>query len=146
MSDQGWIKYPWFCFFKLFFAKLTSNWSNGESRKASVSSAILIRLRIQWYCCKSGMAIFAWRITWNYAYSPFKHIFRDDCTAFIKPFFLLSQFHTVFFSSWRSKLALQYTTKLNLGIVREEFQVVFTIVSFIAYPVYIIWILGECNL
>ena len=30
--------------------------------------------RFPGYCCESGIAIFAWRDTWNYAYSPFKHI------------------------------------------------------------------------
>ena len=25
-------------------------------------------------CCKSAIAIFVWRVTWNYAYSPFKSI------------------------------------------------------------------------
>ena len=28
--------------------------------------------RFKGYRCESGTAIFAWRITWNYAYSPFK--------------------------------------------------------------------------
>ena len=31
----------------------------------------LIRQRFQAYRCESGIAIFAWRVPWNYAYSPF---------------------------------------------------------------------------
>ena len=35
-----------------------------------------ISLSLQGYRYKSGIAIFAWRVTWNCAYSPFKGIFR----------------------------------------------------------------------
>ena len=31
-------------------------------------------LKFQEYRCKSKVAIFAWRVTWNYAYSPFKFV------------------------------------------------------------------------
>ena len=36
---------------------------------------IFIR-RFQGYRCKSGITILAWRVTWFYAYSPFKSIFH----------------------------------------------------------------------
>jgi len=32
---------------------------------------LLIRKKFQWYRCASSIAIFAWRMTLNYAYSPF---------------------------------------------------------------------------
>ena len=32
----------------------------------------MVSSRFQGYCCESGIALFAWRVTWNYAYSPFK--------------------------------------------------------------------------
>ena len=28
--------------------------------------------RCKGYCCKSGIVLFAWRVTWNYDFSPFK--------------------------------------------------------------------------
>ena len=37
-------------------------------RETTVSSTVLIRLKFQWYRCKSDIALFAWRFTWNYAY------------------------------------------------------------------------------
>ena len=37
-------------------------------RRTTLSFTFLIRSRFQWYRCKSG---FAWRVTLNYAYSPF---------------------------------------------------------------------------
>ena len=43
-----------------------------KNRKTTISSTFLIRLRFQWYRCESGIAIFAWRVAWNYANSPFK--------------------------------------------------------------------------
>ncbi len=32
-----------------------------------------IFIRFQEYCCKSGLAIFPWRVIWKYAYSPFNN-------------------------------------------------------------------------
>ena len=29
-----------------------------------------IKKKFQWYRCESGIAIFAWKVTLNYAYSP----------------------------------------------------------------------------
>ena len=51
--------------------------SNGETRRNKHFSRlknfwIFIRLRFQGYRCKSGIVIFAFRVTWNYAYSPYK--------------------------------------------------------------------------
>ena len=34
-----------------------------------ISNSYLIRQNLQGYRCKSGIAIFEWRVTWNYAYS-----------------------------------------------------------------------------
>ena len=48
-----------------------SEWNTFKTRKATASSTLLTRYRFQGYRCKSGIAIFAWRVTWNYAYSPF---------------------------------------------------------------------------
>ena len=42
-----------------------------EETKTWISISYLIRKSFQGYHCKSGIAIFAWRVTWNYAYSPF---------------------------------------------------------------------------
>ena len=45
---------------------------------------LLIRSRFQGYHCKLGIAILAWRITWNYAYSlcniTFKSIVTESCS------------------------------------------------------------------
>ena len=80
-------EYPCFCFFILFifnsgisvkvhfsssylekFKEIHSFWV----RKTMLSSTFLIRLRLPGYRCKSGIAIFACKVTGNYAYSPFK--------------------------------------------------------------------------
>ena len=31
----------------------------------------LIKQRFKGYCCKSDMPLYKWKVTWNYAYSPF---------------------------------------------------------------------------
>ena len=46
-----------------------------SQRTRTVSSTCLIRLRFQGNRCKSGISIYAWRFSWNYAYSPFKQFF-----------------------------------------------------------------------
>ena len=45
-------------------------------RKTKLSSTFLIELSFQWYRCNLGIAIFACKVTWNYAYSPFNEIYR----------------------------------------------------------------------
>ena len=35
---------------------------------------MLDKTKLQGYHCKSGIAIFAWRVTLNYAHSPFKRL------------------------------------------------------------------------
>ena len=65
------IKYPCFCFFKpIFFSfrflTYKKQWRN--YKKNDAISRILIRIRFKRYCCKSGIAIFTWRATWNYTY------------------------------------------------------------------------------
>ena len=44
-----------------------------EPRKTPISSTLLIRLRFQEYYCESGMNIFTWKVTWNYAAVPLKY-------------------------------------------------------------------------
>ena len=41
-------------------------------KKDGITHICFIRLRFQGYHCKLGIVIPAWRVTWNYAYSPFK--------------------------------------------------------------------------
>ena len=85
LSDQVWIKYQCFCFFKLFifilrdlriacllvtmekFSEITTFWV----RKNMLSFTFLIRLGFQGYRCKSGIAIFALRL-----YSPLNTLFK----------------------------------------------------------------------
>ena len=45
--------------------------SNEETPNDDGIFDIFIRLRFQGYRCESGIAIFAWRVIWDYAYSPF---------------------------------------------------------------------------
>ena len=47
-----------------------------SSRETSLSSTFMIRLKFQGYLCKSGITIFVWRVTWNYAFSSFEHYDR----------------------------------------------------------------------
>ena len=72
-----------FCFSKLFIfifgfsAKVTCAFLAYRKERVLTQKnddifQILIRLRFQGYRVKSGIGIFAWRVTWNYAYSPFK--------------------------------------------------------------------------
>ena len=79
-----------FVFFKLIifywsfsaeaaFLVYKKQWRNSQKintfqvRKTTVSSTFFTRLRFQGYRNKSGVAIFAWRVTLNYAYSPFNN-------------------------------------------------------------------------
>ena len=63
---------------QLWFLYKTTGWhiviiriKHFEQRKTTISSILLIRLRFQGYrCVILGIAIFIWRFTWNYAYSP----------------------------------------------------------------------------
>ena len=43
-----------------------------SEQKTLISNSYSIRQRFQGYRCKSGIVIFTWRLTWNYADSPFK--------------------------------------------------------------------------
>ena len=42
-----------------------------KGTKTCIFNSYLIRQNFLRYRCESGYAIFAWRLTWNYAYSPF---------------------------------------------------------------------------
>ena len=52
-----------------------------------ITSTVLIRLRFKGNRFKLDIAVFAWRVTWNYAYSPFnvwivgKNIFYKEDTS-----------------------------------------------------------------
>ena len=98
LSDQIWIRSSCFCFWKLFVfpcgfsAKMTcaflayqKDWRNYQNqtlffrvRKTTLSSKFLIRLRFQGNRCKSGISIFAWRVTWYYNYSSFQIIWFNS--------------------------------------------------------------------
>jgi len=58
-----------------------------------------------WYRCKSGIAILKWRVTWNYAYSPFK----SDCLSCCKKLYTDKEnvknilLKILFYSNWKSK-------------------------------------------
>ena len=54
--------------------KCTRETANEKKNKESkhgywISNSYLIRYKFQGYRCKSGIAIFAWGVTWKYAYS-----------------------------------------------------------------------------
>ena len=55
------------------FRRKTAN-ENKTFKKTEtwISNSYLIRQRFKGCCCKSGSVMFEWRITWNYAYRPFK--------------------------------------------------------------------------
>ena len=42
----------------------------------------LIRQSFQGYLCESGIAIYAWKVSLNYAYSPFKSILKYETNPF----------------------------------------------------------------
>ena len=50
----------------------------------------LLFLRFQGYRCKSGIAIFAWRITWKFGYSPFKIWLIEYVTFYVREISLLN--------------------------------------------------------
>ena len=78
-SEQVWIIYQCCVSLKCFFFHLRflckRNLRIPCLLKATEKLFFLIRLRFQGYRCKSGIAIFAWTVTWVYAYSPFYFIF-----------------------------------------------------------------------
>ena len=74
LSDQIWMRYPCFSFCKMFificaFLVYKKQWRNPqektlfESKKRRYLPHFLIWLRFQGYSCKSGIAIFPWRVT-----------------------------------------------------------------------------------
>ncbi len=52
--------------------KIHSEINTFRFKKITISSTFLIKLKFQGHRCMSGIIIFAWTITWIYAYSPFK--------------------------------------------------------------------------
>ena len=55
------------------FRRQTANWNkHSKEEKKMINNQTK---SCQGFPCKSGIVTFAWRNTWNYAYSPFKEIF-----------------------------------------------------------------------
>ena len=85
LSDKVWIRFQCFASEKKFlFAFSLRKWlvlyETTEKlteintlwvRNTTILSTFLIRIRCQGFRNKKGICIFAWRVTWNYAYSPF---------------------------------------------------------------------------
>ena len=68
LSGQVWFRYQCFCFLKLFiFNGETYRIKHFSSQKNDSIFHIFKVSRVP-----SGIAIFAFRVNWNYAYSPFK--------------------------------------------------------------------------
>jgi len=87
-------------FAKVTFAHFLFITSNGETevntfRKTTWSSTFLIRIRFEDYRWKWGIAIFAWRVTRNYAFSPFK---QNNIPVSQIERFLLKQIITAWFN------------------------------------------------
>ena len=105
LSDQVWTRYAYFvcsnCIFSFgvslqkclaHFLILSTNGEIHKTKllqvnKTKLSSTFLIRLSFQGYRYKWGFALFEWKVTWNYAYSPFNGICR---MIFFLLFFRLS--------------------------------------------------------
>ena len=85
--------YPSFCFLILFpFARTT--------HQLTLSSTFLIRLRFPvGRRCKSDIAIFIWRFTYPYAYSPFNNPILTHCYVHILVTFPL-QLRWSYVSGW----------------------------------------------
>ena len=49
-----------------------------KETKTLLSNSYLIRYSSHEYRCKSGIVIFSWRVTWNYAHSPCKDLFHSN--------------------------------------------------------------------
>ena len=73
--NWGFLCVPWVPEYLAHFLILSTN---GEIRRTKL-------LSFQGYRCKWGIALLAWKVTWNYAYSPFNGICR-----FFSLFFRLS--------------------------------------------------------
>ena len=91
LSDQVWIRYPCFCFFSCLFSfagslrKWLAHYLRWEAIEKLISMKHVVTQKTDGIFhifdqikvsmvppCQSGIAIFAWKVTWNYAYSPFK--------------------------------------------------------------------------
>ena len=55
-----------------FIKKPQMNINSLNKQKHGFHNPYFVRHGLQWYRCKSSIAIFAWRVTWNYAYSTFR--------------------------------------------------------------------------
>ena len=67
------IKIVWRQHLSLFLSHYPSRFMNPSvSAISKWKYFLLLKLWCQGYRCKSDIAIFVWKITWNYAHSPFK--------------------------------------------------------------------------
>ena len=73
----------------------------------------LIRQSLFGYHNKSGIAIFVWRITWNYAYNPFNKIFWAKCYGFP---ITIHQWYIYIFSSLKNSKSKFYMKLLLVGM------------------------------
>ena len=102
-------------------------------RKTTISSTTFTRLRFQGYRSESDIAIFAWRVTWNYAYSPFK----CSLTALIKSIYSRKTANVnlqivIFDEFWRSLIPndAQLWILLWLRIKLWNINIYYTLCSF----------------
>ena len=76
-------------------------WQTSRGNLLHSLLSLVSGLRLQGYCCKSGNAIFAWRVTWNYTFSLFKNKYE---IVFNYRLFLKEAKASFLFSSKASKL------------------------------------------
>ena len=76
------------CFLKSMEVNLRKETTNKnlqfKETKSLIYNSYLIRQSFQGYRCKSGIYIFAWRVTWNYASNPLKYIFRSCQISYLR--------------------------------------------------------------
>ena len=90
-----------------------------SSQEIDISCTFLMRLRLQGYRCKSGIAIFAWRVTRNYAYSIFKHAVKER----IKIFFYLNYIKISKFGKISKSIYFLFSNKIKY-ILWDEFSLI----------------------
>ena len=62
--------------FNFNFSRELSKWNTFKPRKITISYKLFIKYQFQGYRFEMGIAIFAKRVPWNFAYSPFKLKFK----------------------------------------------------------------------
>ena len=78
-SDQAWIRYPSSVFFsfevslQMWLAHMKQLKFHQNKNTFRVSkTTFMIRFWFEGYRCKSAISIFAWRVPWKYAHSPYQ--------------------------------------------------------------------------